>query len=184
MGVRSRKKARNKSRYRIASKRRKASAQKKLNPVINCSAVKSAWDSSKPASTNVSNMGLVYNLNKIGLSEKKSTRETLLPGKSKKKEQRISKTAVQQLEEEASKEAQLEKPGVRLTNAQVVYATTMLDKYGDDYKAMARDPSNYFQDTWKQIRKKIKLFTDNPKYFTPYIKRRGLLDQQQGTKDS
>ncbi|MPC40979.1 hypothetical protein E2C01_034557 [Portunus trituberculatus] len=73
MGVRSRKKARNKSRYRIASKRRKASAQKKLNPV-------------------------------------------------------------QQLEEEASKEAQLEKPGVRLTNAQVVYATTMLDKYGDDYK--------------------------------------------------
>ncbi|XP_063873436.1 nucleolar protein 16-like isoform X5 [Scylla paramamosain] len=134
MGVRSRKKARNKSRYRIASKRRKASAQKKINPVINCSAVKSAWDSSKPASTNVSNMGLVYNLNKIGLSDSKSTRQTLLSGKFKKKKQGISKTAVQQLEEQASKEAQLEKPGVRLTNAQVVYATTMLDKYGDDYK--------------------------------------------------
>ena len=49
---------------------------------------------------------------------------------------------------------------------------------------MARDPSNHFQDTWKQIKKKIKLFTDNPKYFTPYVKRRGLLDQQQENKDS
>ena len=41
---------------------------------------------------------------------------------------------------------------------------------------MARDPTNYFQDTGKQIEKKIKLFTDNPKYFTPYLKKRGLLD--------
>lgn len=177
MGVRSRKKSRNKSRYRIASKRRNASAKKKINPNINCTAVKSAWDKNKPASTNVANMGLVYNLSKIGLSEAQTTRETLLSGKSKRKKDRNSTTA-QQLEQEASRETQNEKPGVRLTTTQVEYATVMLDKYGNDYKGMARDPTNYFQDTWKQIEKKIKLFTDNPKYFVPYLKKRGMLNQE------
>ncbi|XP_050714249.1 nucleolar protein 16-like [Eriocheir sinensis] len=173
MGVRSRKKSRNKSRYRIASKRRKASAKRKINPNIECSAVRAEWDKRKPASTNVSNMGLVYNLSKIGLSGIKSTREALLGGRSKTGGKPT--TAVKQLEEEVCSKAQSEKPGIRLTNAQVEYATAMLDKYGDDYKAMTRDPTNYFQDTSKQIERKIKLFTDNPRYFVPYLRKKGML---------
>lgn len=43
-------------------------------------------------------------------------------------------------------------------------------------QAMAKDPKNYYQDTWKQIRNKIKLFTDDPYYYIPYLKKRGHLD--------
>ncbi|KAG0726701.1 Nucleolar protein 16 [Chionoecetes opilio] len=143
MGVRSRKKTRNKSRYRIASKRRNAIAKRKINPNIECSAVKSAWDSSIPASSNIANMGLVYNLSKVGI---KSTRETLLAGSSKQKKDGISTTAAQQLQEEARKEAQKVKPGVRLTNSQVDYASAMVDKYGKDYKVRRRVQGYVLQD--------------------------------------
>lgn len=41
---------------------------------------------------------------------------------------------MKQLEEEVCNKTQSEKPGIRLTNAQVEYATAMLDKYSNDYE--------------------------------------------------
>lgn len=41
---------------------------------------------------------------------------------------------MQQLEQEVCSKTESEKPGIRLTSAQVEYATAMLDKYGNDYK--------------------------------------------------
>lgn len=62
----------------------------------------------------------------------------------------------------------------RLPKAQVDSIVYLLDKYGDDYQAMARDRKNYYQETWKQIRAKIKKFMKNSKDFGKYMKSRGL----------
>ncbi|XP_045624882.1 nucleolar protein 16 [Procambarus clarkii] len=176
MGVKQRKKNRTGFQYRANSRRKQLKMKKKINPHIDCLEIRKAWDITKPAPTNLANMGLAYDLDRaMPLTDKKQQGEKSEVQTIKKGKKEKPTEVVQQLEKASSQESQKERPGVRLTNAQVDYATAMLDKYGDDYKAMARDPKNYFQDTWKQIRTKIKLFTNNPRYYAPYLKQRGLL---------
>lgn len=55
--------------------------------------------------------------------------------------------------------------------------TYLLDKYGHDYKAMSRDRKNYYQETWKQLRAKVKKFMGMPKEYGKYLQSRGLLDK-------
>lgn len=55
--------------------------------------------------------------------------------------------------------------------------TYFMDKYGHDYKAMTRDRKNYYQETWKQLRAKVKKFMGMPKEYGKYLKTRGLLDE-------
>jgi hypothetical protein len=57
----------------------------------------------------------------------------------------------------------------RLPNNQVTYLTYLIDKYGEDYKAMAKDPKNYYQETWKQIRNKMKKFKNVPEQYGKYL---------------
>jgi len=53
----------------------------------------------------------------------------------------------------------------------------MMSKYGEDYKAMARDRRNEWQETPKQIKQKIVKFRSIPEQFAKYAKENGLLDQ-------
>lgn len=62
----------------------------------------------------------------------------------------------------------------RLPKSQVEWVTYLMEKYGKDYKAMARDKKNYYQETWKQIRAKIKLFKSIPEQYEVYLKDRNL----------
>lgn len=62
----------------------------------------------------------------------------------------------------------------RLPNSQVDWITYLMDKYGTDYKAMARDKKNYNQETWKQLRAKIKRFQSIPEQYSKYLEQRGL----------
>lgn len=43
---------------------------------------------------------------------------------------------------------------------------------------MERDKKNYYQETWKQIRAKIKTFIGIPKQYAEYLESRGLLDKE------
>ncbi|KAK3095549.1 hypothetical protein FSP39_015991 [Pinctada imbricata] len=45
----------------------------------------------------------------------------------------------------------------------------MMEKYGEDYKAMARDSRNHFQDTPKQIKRKIQVFKSIPEQYNEYL---------------
>lgn len=69
---------------------------------------------------------------------------------------------------EADAKAPREKK-LRLPKGQVQWLTYLMDKYGDDYKAMARDKKNYYQETWKQIRAKINRFKSIPEQYEKYL---------------
>ncbi|XP_066990179.1 nucleolar protein 16 [Macrobrachium rosenbergii] len=106
-------------------------------------------------------------------NEKKG--EEIGPAKKRKNEEKGGKV-VELLEKIAAKKIPKKIiGGVRLPKDLVDFATLMLDKHGSDFKAMARDPMNYYQDSWKQIRTKIKQFVTNPRYFAPYLKERNRL---------
>lgn len=51
-----------------------------------------------------------------------------------------------------------EKKGNTLSRDLIDYVRYMVENHGEDYKAMARDEKNYYQDTPKQIRNKINVY--------------------------
>lgn len=64
----------------------------------------------------------------------------------------------------------------RLPKGQVEWITYLLEKYGNDFKAMARDKRNYNQETWKQLRAKINRFKSIPEQYLEYLKKNGSED--------
>ena len=74
----------------------------------------------------------------------------------------------------------------RLPNQQVHFLTSLMDKYNDDYKAMARDRTNYYQLTWRQIRSKINTFKGIPEQYAEYLLKKGeiLLDDPETIEET
>lgn len=72
----------------------------------------------------------------------------------------------------------------RLPKSQVEWITYLMDKYGTNYKAMARDKKNYNQETWKQLRAKIKRFKSIPEQYYKYLEDRGLTPESFVEKDA
>lgn len=62
----------------------------------------------------------------------------------------------------------------KLPNGQVEWITYLMKKYGNDYKAMARDKKNDNQETWKQIRAKIKRFKTIPEQYNKFLNENNL----------
>lgn len=72
----------------------------------------------------------------------------------------------------------------RLPKGQVEWITYLMDKYGTDYKAMVRDKKNYNQETWKQLRAKIKRFKSIPEQYHKYLEERGLTPKELEENDA
>ncbi|CAH1399015.1 unnamed protein product [Nezara viridula] len=144
--------------------------RKKMNrlPNIQCDQLKTEWDKKKSTRTNLEQMGLVYDPNKsIKIPSNKP--------KSKKTEPETSvipeKThVVRDLESEAK--APRER-NFKLPKNQVDWLCKCLDKYDDDYEAMAKDRKlNIFQYTKNQLRSKIKVFKSIPEQYEEYISKK------------
>ena len=143
---------------------------KKL-PAIECKQIKKAWNSKKSIQQNMRLMGLSMDPN---ITLRIPTTKELLTGESskenKKKKPMIQTNVVAELEEEANiplaKTLQFSEPEVR-------YCVHMIEKYGEDYKAMAKDRRNYYQDTPKQIKRKITSFKSTPSQYSAYLKLKG-----------
>lgn len=86
--------------------------------------------------------------------------------------QRGTKTEVAQKLEENAKS--LRESGFRYSKGQVALISHYMDKYGLDYKKMVRDTKNYYQETWKQLRSKIRRFLEIPEHVDLYLRERNM----------
>jgi len=134
----------------------------KKQATIQEEALRAEWDNYKSIKFNMESMGISYDPNNAvskGYGNKQSAAY-------QKKEVLPDKTAVRKILEE--KAAIPEAFKLKLSEPATQYAIYMLEKYGDDYKAMARDRRNYYQDTPKQIKRKIETFQKIPDLYDAY----------------
>merc|ERR1712029_800045 len=80
---------------------------------------------------------------------------------------------VAKLEDEAKFEA---KQTFRFTPTQVQLITYMMDKHGEDWSAMARDPKNHYQETAAKLRGMVTKFISIPEHYAVYCRERGLIE--------
>lgn len=66
----------------------------------------------------------------------------------------------------------------RLPKGQVKFISYLIDKYGLNYKKMARDIKNYDQETWRQLRAKCRKFMSITDHFSKYLTERNLVDTE------
>lgn len=166
-----------KRKFNYDKNRKKQWLKSKKMPTIECKQIKNAWDSTRSVKENMQQMGLATDPNKtLKIPKTKDSFVTSIPGSSKKTEEKQEVTPVKQhvaLELEA--EANIpQKRRLRLSEPETRYCIYMMEKYGEDYKAMARDLKNYYQDTPKQIKNKIKAFKSVPEQYGEYLKQKGM----------
>lgn len=137
--------------YNQDRKKMKKKFIKKANPRIENQQIREAWDNRKSTSRNLMDMGLAFDPNRSLPIKKqrllRATKETKAPSNI------VTKPYVlNQLQEVAS---QPERDSKTLSSDLIEYVQHMVREHKDDYKAMARDEKNYYQDTPKQIKRKI-----------------------------
>lgn len=177
-------KQRRKQKFRFDRNRKRVQksqqSHSKKNIKVDCEVMKKNWDRSQPVKTNLTNMGLAYDPNKI--LKAKSVKTTMIEKINqtdtggnipKDRKNQISKV-VKSLQEES--ESTKPQQTFRFTKEQTNWITYLLDKYGDDFQAMAKDRKNVWQETPKQIRQKVMKFVSIPEHFATYAKDRGLLE--------
>ncbi|KAK5858908.1 hypothetical protein PBY51_003017 [Eleginops maclovinus] len=142
---------RKKFNYNLDRKKMKKQHMKKCKPRIENSQIRNAWDDHKSTSRNLQDMGLAFDPNRSLPIQKKSlireNREKNAPGEI------VTKPyVVDQLEEEASR---LQKDSKTLSSDLIEYVQYMIREHKDNFKEMAKDEKNYYQDTPKQIKRKL-----------------------------
>lgn len=130
--------------YSKDRKKAKRRMLKKRAPTIENVHIRNAWDDGRSMATNLSEMGLSFDPNRT--MPVKQTSKIGTPVTVKKP------YLINQLEEEASRPG---KDTRSLSSDLIEYVQHMVREHKDNYKAMARDEKNYYQDTPKQIKKKV-----------------------------
>ncbi|KRT81247.1 hypothetical protein AMK59_4960 [Oryctes borbonicus] len=165
-------------RHNVNRKRMRNKLHKVEN--IQCKQVKDAWDRNKSTKVNLKEMGLSYDPNetiKIP-NAKKQLKLKVITRTDEWTEEEIEdrvEVAKNYIAEELEKDAKAPRVKLfRLPKGQVEWISYLIDKYESDYKAMARDKRNYNQETWKQLRAKIKRFKSIPEQYSEFLKNRNL----------
>ncbi|KAK9307374.1 hypothetical protein QLX08_002269 [Tetragonisca angustula] len=173
-------KVKRRKRYRMNVNRKRLRNKLRKLPTINCSQIKQSWEATKSTRTNLNQMGLAYNPNDA-LQIPNTKRELIKEVLKKKNENDEDKLQTEEedvemvppkvhVAQELEAEAKVPRRKMfKLPNSQVYFLTYLMDKYGEDYKAMALDRKNYNQLTWKQIRAKIKIFKGIPEQYSEYL---------------
>jgi len=151
----------------------------KFNVKVDCKAMKDVWDNRVTMKENMAAMGVALDANEVmpfaGTKKKlvnKLKRQNQVPIEEKSSVEVTKPEVVTQLEDEANVEA---KPTFRFTPTQVQLITHMMDKHGMDFKAMARDPKNHYQETPAKLKGMVTKFISIPEHYAPYCKERGLI---------
>lgn len=146
--------------------RKRAWKKSRKLPNIKCAVIKENWEDSRGIHANMASMGLSSDPNltmkipstlenlKASLARDESV-ESIIEQESK-NVKATKEFVVEALEKEAAKPMN---SSFHVSNDVALFAKHMIDKYGSDYKAMARDPRNYYQLTPKQIKRRIEEHT-------------------------
>ncbi|KAM9847297.1 nucleolar protein 16 [Aulostomus maculatus] len=152
--------------YNKDRKKLKKKLLKKTHPRIENPQIRNAWNNRKTVAKNLLEMGLAFDPNR-SLPIKG---QRLLGGhKNKKAPVRVvtKPYVLNQLEQEASLP---EKDTKTLSSDLLEYVQHMIREHKDNYKAMARDEKNYYQDTPKQIKRKISEYKRcHPQHYDAFI---------------
>eukprot|EP00058_Branchiostoma_floridae_P025590 XP_002611080.1 hypothetical protein BRAFLDRAFT_206160 [Branchiostoma floridae] len=158
------KKQRGRKKFDYSKNRKRQWKKSKKKVKIGHRGVEAAWDDRKSVGQNLRDMGLSHDVNKtIPLPKTRDMMPKVYQVCAKKLH------VMRQLEQEANT---LQEGAPRLSTEMVRYCTYMMDKYGEDYVAMAKDVKNYYQDTPKQIRRKIARFKSIPEQYQEYLKQK------------
>ncbi|TSP68532.1 Nucleolar protein 16 [Bagarius yarrelli] len=138
---------RNTFNYNVDRKKLKKKMLKKYKPKIECDQIRKAWDPHKTASRNMRDMGLLFGSKGV------------LPITSRAKVRSLKVISFLWLFSEMEEAAnQPRKDTTTCSTDLIEYVQHMIREHGEDYRAMARDEKNYYQDTPKQIRRKVELY--------------------------
>ncbi|CAG9133580.1 hypothetical protein JYU34_017171 [Plutella xylostella] len=184
------KKQHRKKKYLHKLNRKRMHLKQKSTGEVTVKAIKDAWDSRKSTQRNLTEMGLANDPNKV-IKIPSHRQEVLKRAKSMvvnrdsdSEEEAVYIAPKKEVAEQLEKEARAPKERrFKLPKGQVEFITYLLDKYGHDYKAMAKDKKNYYQETWKQLRAKVKTFMGIPQQYAAYLEERGLLDKEVDEKE-
>ncbi|XP_060792475.1 nucleolar protein 16 [Neoarius graeffei] len=138
---------RNTFNYNVDRKKLKKKMMKKYRPRIECEQIRKAWDVGKTPKQNMQDMGLAFRTKGVLPISSKAGDEPA--------ELVIKPYVVKEMEEEASLPR---KDTTTCSNDLIEFVQHMIREHGEDYKAMAWDEKNYYQDTPKQIRRKVDLY--------------------------
>lgn len=152
--------------------------------IPNVDIIKAHWDKKKGLNRNMAKAGLSTDPNKAVEQPRNVIYETMkeafdkagkLPKRKPKKKKKTSDgpKVIDLLEKKAAETEKL-KIAYDCGLDWRLFCAQMLDKYKSDFNAMARDYRNYYQETPRQIRKKIVLFVNHKVYFAEYCNSRGL----------
>ncbi|NXP27558.1 NOP16 protein, partial [Scytalopus superciliaris] len=117
--------------------------------------IRNAWDPSKSVAQNLAEMGLSEDPNKTLPIPKVPGVEVESNGQRPGKKIVRKPYVVNEMEYEASLP---EKKSNTLSRDLIDYVRYMIQNHGENYKEMARDEKNYYQDTPKQIKRKINVY--------------------------
>ncbi|CAL8281368.1 nucleolar protein 16 [Gadus morhua] len=144
-------------------KKQKKQFMKKSRPRIEDKSIRHAWDNYKTSNKNLEDMGLAFDPNHSQPIRNPETGFAPTPAAPV-----VTKPYVlRKMEEEASQRFDDDKS---LSRDLIDFVQHMVREHGEDYKAMARDEKNYYQDTPKQIQRKVNEYKRcHPKLFNAFI---------------
>uniref|UniRef100_A0A069DNX5 Nucleolar protein 16 n=1 Tax=Panstrongylus megistus TaxID=65343 RepID=A0A069DNX5_9HEMI len=157
--------------YKYNVNRKKQKNKMRRRPKVLCDHLKKEWDNTKAPKQNMLEMGLSIDANETLKLPPNKPLNMELDEEEPPKPLIADKTYVaKNMELDAKAPRQ---KNFRLPNSQVEWLTKLLDKYGEDYKAMVKDRKlNCFQETWKQLRHKINRFKSIPEQYGEYLEKK------------
>ncbi|XP_067852476.1 nucleolar protein 16 [Heptranchias perlo] len=141
--------------YKSDRKKLKRKMLKKAAPRIECEHIRKAWNIKKSVAQNLAEMGLASDPNRTVPIKKRKIMKMETASADGEGQVVIKPYVINELEAQASL------PEVKrstLSREFIDYVRHMIENYKDNYKAMARDEMNYYQDTPHQIKKKIESY--------------------------
>merc|ERR1712029_817370 len=122
-------------------------------------------------------MGVAFDANNV--VPKISSKQKMVKEMKKKKGMEVDENEKVGVRRKSEVVAKLEfeaKQTFRFTPTQVQLITYMMDKHGEDWSAMARDPKNHYQETAAKLRGMVTKFISIPEHYAVYCRERGLIE--------